>query len=109
LCLSFQAVKVSGQTQARRRGRVYIGGLGIVTTAGTTNSFPVPTGQVVTNLVNAAQNLGNDAPDANWSWVVYSRANDIVVNVDNGWVDNAFDTQRRRGNAPSQRETFELA
>jgi len=41
-----------------------------------------------------------------WDWVVYSPTNGNTVNVDNGWVDNAFDTQRRRGLAVTARTNW---
>jgi len=46
-------------------------------------------------------------------WAVYSPTTDAVDTIDNafndvldGWVDNAFDTQRRRGPAATTRITW---
>jgi hypothetical protein len=42
-----------------------------------------------------------------WTWIVVSEVaglNDVIVT--NGWVDNAFDIQRRRGVTPTSRSTF---
>jgi hypothetical protein len=38
--------------------------------------------------------------------VLYSRTSGSSVLIDNGWVDNAPDIQRRRGIDPSARTTF---
>jgi hypothetical protein len=43
---------------------------------------------------------------ASWDWVVYSPTDDAYHEVANGWVDNAWDTQRRRGYKPTSRTTF---
>lgn len=103
LCCSFQADRISGVPQARRRGRVYIGPLSTVALG--TDGRPAAT--FVTAMVNA----GNDLVDASvasttWKWSVFSRVLGTGSEVTNGWVDNAFDTQRRRGIAPSARTVF---
>jgi len=43
---------------------------------------------------------------ADWTWVVYSTVDNAMYPVDNGWVDNSWDTQRRRGVKPTARYTF---
>lgn len=102
-CMSFQAVQQSGQSQARRRGRVYIGPLA----QNTLHSSGTPEGAWTSALVAAGQAL-LDASDAaaTWSWAVYSRVDQTAISVSNGWVDNAFDTQRRRGPVASARAIF---
>lgn len=104
LVLSFQGDQVSGTPQARRRGRVYIGPLKNMPVSSTD---PRVTGQPLIDLTDAAAALmaASDAA-ANWTWVVYSQADDAMVPVTNGWVDDAFDIQRRRGLLPSQRVLF---
>lgn len=114
LCVSFQADPVSGVAQARRRGRVFIGPLP------STASFAVVTaGQLRphTALVGAFADAANAMADgadtvggSHVSWAVYSPTLDAIGTIDdafndvtNGWVDNAYDTQRRRGAAPSSR------
>lgn len=101
ICLSFQAIRASGFPQARRRGRVYMGPLGRQQVS---DGDPRPAQGMLDALADAAEALlaeSNLASD--WNWVVYSEANNNTVNVDNGWVDNAFDVQRRRGVAPTSR------
>nr|CRY96767.1 hypothetical protein [uncultured prokaryote] len=91
---SFEAEKVSGLPQSRRRNRVYLGPLSdnTVATTGLIN------GGTTTAIVGALQDLW-DAADTSvsWDWVVYSPTLDSSYPVHNGWCDNAFDTQRRRG------------
>jgi hypothetical protein len=41
-----------------------------------------------------------------WKWAVYSTVNMTGVNVAAGWVENAFDTQRRRGRIATIRSVF---
>lgn len=103
LCCSFQAARISGDDQRNRRGRVYLGphrknGL-------ETDGRPHP------DVISQAAAFGQfllDASDgwANTKWVVYSPTNGTMANVVNGWVDNAWDTQRRRGIRPTARTLF---
>lgn len=125
LCLSFQGAKVSGQPQARRRGRVYIGRLDKDSAAGGR-----PTGLLRTTLALCGDQLATQSDlAATWSWIVLSPAFDGMIEdvdgtmvphptreaygetfavVTNGWVDDAFDTQRRRGLAASARTLFSI-
>ena len=102
LVLSFQANPVSGQIQKRRRGRVFIGPL---STAAATyqNGDSRPTAGLMNALRDAAERLRNPAGDPHW---VVRSGTGLVVPVQQGWVDNSFDTQRRRGLAPTQRFTY---
>jgi len=103
LCLSFEGLPTSGIPQARRRGRVYIGPLD-TTTGG---SGGAPSSAFVTALANAGDTLltaSNAA--ATWTWCVWSTVNSANVPIARGWVDAAFDTQRRRGVAPASRTVF---
>lgn len=103
LCLSFQGARVSGLPQARRRGRIYFGPLD--TTA--LGSDGRPAGAFITSLRNSASDfltLSNAA--TTWKWKQYSRVNDGFSTVEDGWVDNEFDVQRRRGRAWTSRTLF---
>lgn len=103
VCLSFQGERVSGEDQARRRGRVYIGPLSSTVMA--SDSIYIDSGDRDT-LANAAGALvfASDA-SITYKWCVYSPTNEDLVTVNNGWVDNAPDTQRRRG-IPSAARTL---
>lgn len=106
LCLSFQAVPNPGQAQARRRGRVYLGPFGTAALGNEgTNDRPVPNSALREAVQYAAADL-LAASDAEMSWAVWSRAAGALYAVDNGWIDNAWDTQRRRGLDPTSRLTF---
>lgn len=106
LCLSFQAVGVSGSPQARRRGRVYLGPLAVTAIEASTSDAR-PESDLISRMASAASELLADSITSTARWVVYSEAaGGVGYNVDNGWVDNAFDIQRRRGVAPTARTTF---
>lgn len=101
-CLSFQAERVSGQDQARRRGRVYIGPLDTAMLTG-----GLLTAAVQSSLATAATALLTESvAQGDWDWAVYSRVNGTAEPVTNGWVDNAPDVQRRRGLAATNRVTW---
>lgn len=91
--------------RARDRGRVYIGPLS--TSAGTTN---LTTGEVfvttafITDLTDAAHQL-TVFPSAT-PWVQWSRTKADTALVVGGWVDNAFDSQRRRSNQATVRTAW---
>lgn len=106
ICLSYQAPKVSGLSQARRRGRIYLGGWGYVNTEGTSTAFPKPTSAALAAIGDAAEVLLIHGADNGWYWNVWSRVNNSGAVVHDGWVDDAFDTQRRRGQAASTRNLW---
>jgi len=103
VCLSFQGTQTSGIPQARRRGRIFLGGLAAPITPGTTTIFPLVASAATATVTTAASALKTGLTADGWTWSVYSRTDDAMVTVDNGWIDNAPDTQRRRGQAPSLR------
>jgi len=102
LCLSYEGARVSGEAQNRRRGRMYLGPLDTAT--GDAAGRPTTT---VTDLVLAQfQTFLGDMDSANAVFGVYSRADNVLVPIETAWCDNAFDTQRRRGLAPTVRNTL---
>jgi hypothetical protein len=104
LCIvtSFQGERVSGLLQARRRGRMYIGPLD-ASVVDVGRFSPTDTGTVAT-ATKALVDAINAITDHRFC--VYSRADDAFVEVDNGWVENAVDVQRRRGLAATARSTW---
>jgi hypothetical protein len=95
MVLSFQALRTSGVPQARFRNRVFIGPLDTAL-VGADGRF---TSGAMTTLATAAAALltASDSAPA-WSWRTSSSFSaDTNFPVDNGWVDNAVDVQRRRG------------
>jgi hypothetical protein len=116
LCMSFAASPLSGVNQARRRGRVFLGPcrVGAQTIVASQSR---PTDGVRNGIAAAAATLidGLDAvPGAKVKWAIYSPTTDLggasiddsFHDVVSGWVDNAWDIQRRRGPAPTARATF---
>lgn len=105
--LSFQGLRQSGQIQARRRGRIFFGPLA---TIALTSTYPVRLNANMIAAGNAAMKYlagENDLP-IGINWGVYSRTNQSVVDVHDGWVDNAVDIQRRRGEDATARTTWTL-
>jgi hypothetical protein len=103
LVCSFQLPPISGTPQARRRNRVYLGPFG--ETANGTDGRPVLA--LRTNIARAARDL-IDASNAslNWDWYVWSDTYQEGGPVQEGWVDDAWDTQRRRGLPATARTQF---
>jgi hypothetical protein len=119
LCLSFQAAAQSGVNQKRRRNRVHlpIGGGNV----SVSNGERRPGTLALDTIEAAAQALwAASEASANWTWQVFSPTNagpknadgtyQNLINgisvVDNGWIDNSYDTIRARGAAPTARRTF---
>jgi len=99
LVFSFQAAAESGLTQKRRRNRIYTGGY-----RSDANASGRPENSLVETMLFAGkQMLLESQASSSWDWVIYSPTNDDVAVVANGWVDNAWDTQRRRGEIASAR------
>jgi hypothetical protein len=102
LCMSYQATRVSGQLQSRRRGRVYLGPFAV-----TAASDSVPSAALLTAIKTAAQGLlTTSTANANWTWVQFSETDQAEHDVVDGWIDNAFDTMRSRGRRPTVRTLF---
>lgn len=119
LCISMSAAPGSGLNARRRRGRVYIGPLQLADGA----DRPTLANAIVDAFAAAAQDLMDLT---NVELAVYSRSthygvpvggdikdysenpsllDDSYSQVASIWVDNAWDTQRRRGLAASYRKT----
>ncbi len=102
---SYQAVKVNGTNQASRRGRIYLGPL---------NDQTNVDGRVQPGIQQAIRNAFRDlildtyAIEGISTPVVYSPTLGTGANVFDGWVDNAFDTQRRRGISATVREVWDI-
>lgn len=88
----------------RRRGRLYLGPL--CTTA--LSSVPEQATRVSDQLVDAiaARAVAFKQDASGGDWVIYSPTSGFAVSVAGGWVDNAFDSQRRRGPDASSRTTW---
>lgn len=113
IVMSFQGAKVSGENQARKRGRIYLGPVKASTATAATGEMRVSSG-VRSVLGDAMDRLATAPVGALYDWIVYSagardNSDDSIpyevrdmlaptfAPVDNGWIDDAYDTQRRRG------------
>ncbi len=104
LCVSFQALKVSGEPQARRRGRIYLPFFNV----SAIGSDGRPASGTITAVQSAADAfLTTSKAATTWQWIIRSPL--VVAGgsvVENGWIDNEWDTQRRRGRVPVTRSVF---
>lgn len=102
LCLSWRTEYVSGFPNSRLRNRVYIGPLH----AGAIGNDGRPSSSTMTAMIAAGQSLFDASGSAGWTWVVYSPTEAQSFEITQGWCDNEFDTQRRRGRQATSRSTF---
>lgn len=118
LCMSFQAERVSGQLQRRRRGRVFLGPVAESAVA-VIGSHSRPLASVRNTIATAAEAMATPflhpgSPGLHLNWSIYSRRTDELGaslddsfhDVKDGWIDDAWDIQRRRGAAPTAREVW---
>lgn len=105
LCSSFRAEYVSGEPAARRRGRVYVGPLttGALTSGAGVPGTPSPT--FIETVAQATMGLASAFSPLH----VWSRTDDMIRRVVAGWVDNEFDTQRRREHDATAREAWSIS
>lgn len=93
-----------GRPRGRDRGRVFIGPLHGNTAAMDTNGTARVITSAQTTVIQAMTRLAN----AGVAWSVWSRSSASLKPVVGGFVDDAFDTQRRRGTRPTARQTFAI-
>jgi hypothetical protein len=107
LCVSYQAIRASGIPQARRRGRIYLGPFASSSMDGTNGR---PSNTCRTAIVAGANALLSASNSAiNWKWIIHSPTHpeaEVTNTVTNGWVDDEWDIQRRRGLVATGRTIF---
>lgn len=104
LVLSFRSSTPSGVPLRRRRGRIYLGPLSDSTTLVTRTGGDVrPSLMARQTVVQAAARMMND-PSVDWA--TFSTVDGQTSNVLSGFVDDSYDTQRRRGTAATTRTVF---
>jgi len=114
--LSYKALPTAGVKAARQRGRLYIGPMNGFSVEHTLTGTRVRSA-LRNTMAGAAKRLVNNiealaGAGAPIEWVVFSRGKGspptptspgtpdwapFTSRITNGWVDNAWDTQRRRG------------
>lgn len=102
LCLSWRADYISGVPPGRMRNRIYVGPL----SRDATGTDGRPSSGAIASVVAGGQALVDASALAPWEWTVYSATEGSNFPWAQGWVDNEFDTQRRRGRAATARTTF---
>lgn len=106
--MSFHAAPIGGVPNSRLRNRIYLGGLaeGKIL-PGSVSAFPKVGSSFMTDICDAAEVLLGEN-DGNAWWVTYSPTRGLPAEVVGGWVDDSFDTQRRRGIDTSTRQLFSI-
>lgn len=115
LCMSFAAAPVAGVNPARRRGRVFLGPIA-ANASELVSSQARPSAALRAAVKAGADSLivPNDVGGSSLSWAIYSPTTDVggatvddsFNDVQSGWIDDVFDTQRRRCPASTTRTLF---
>lgn len=90
--------------RARRRGRIFLGPLNAGVLATTSQRVTVGS-DFIEQVVDSFDKLYTDMSANLTPLQVFSRADHAISKVNEIWIDNAFDTQRRRGLKPTTRRT----
>lgn len=106
LCISVKAAPVSGVPLASLRGRFFLGAISDTMAAGVLNNQSRPIAAFMTRCLNACSTLAGLSSPGDFIWVVYSKKRGDWHQIVAGWVDNAWDTQRRRGMPASIRDVW---
>lgn len=83
----------------RRRGRFYLGPLSTQAMTTANNTSVVNEGCRST-IAQACERLSAEGVGDQTNWVLHSPTDNESHEVNGGWVDDAFDTMRKRGIAP---------
>ena len=95
---------LTSPTPGRHRGRVYIGPLcAPASVDGGTLDVLRPSQGIMESLASAAAGLKITLEVGGREWALWSRAANAFSGIQGGWVDNEFDTQRRRGRPRTSR------
>lgn len=97
-CLSYATVDDPERSLPRRRGRIY---LGPIASSLVNNTRPPTT--VKDAVLAYGQGIAQVGLASNVTWSMYSATDDAYAKIESIWVDDAWDTQRRRGWAPTAR------
>ncbi len=100
--LSLKAVITPGDPPARHRGRIYLGPISpAVVGSNISGDVRIPLGNRQA-IVDAAVRM-MDQPADTIAWSVFSRVDNQLYRVISCFVDDSFDTQRRRGATSTMR------
>jgi hypothetical protein len=87
----------------RKRGRLYLGPL-VQSVIDNTATVPRVTTTARSTIAGAGSDLIADNTVVTWG--ILSEADAVIRTIEHGYVDDAFDIQRRRGEDPSTRLEF---
>lgn len=107
VCGSFKCDPIPGIGAGRLRNRIYLGPLNESARTTTANQPTRPATVLQGDLARAFLNL-KLADTSDVVWVGYSPTGSIGWEPTTAWVDNEFDTQRRRGQGSTSRFTQAL-
>lgn len=99
---------VPQRPRQRFSGRVFLGPLADVTMT-TTSGKSRLAGVFQTAVLDAADRFHDALDTAGYNWCVWSRMDGLFRPIDTVQIDDAFDTQRRRGVKPTARQTRTVA
>lgn len=102
VCGSFRAAPISGIPAGRLRNRIYLGPLTTGAMTSTASLPSRPTTVLQGDLARAFAGLFA-RNTADFAWCGYSGVAQLGWVPDIAWVDNEFDTQRRRGQSSTSR------
>lgn len=89
----------------RRRGRIYLGPLR-ASVCQMVNNVPVVNPEMLGTVTAAMKRLASEGVGDLMDWGVLSPTDGDIKGVTHGWVDNDFDTQKRRGIKANARVTW---
>lgn len=98
ICLSYSAQDDPEASTGRQRGRIYIGKI-----VGGYTGDPRPTGALRTKVLDFGELLASVGTASNTTWMMHSKTDNAFRKIESIWTDDAWDTQRRRGLAPTLR------
>lgn len=106
-CVSYQGAPVTGIKLASVRGRVYLGPLNSDAADHTHTAKARPSSQFRSDCISSFKALNQGIPDDNPGTFLrqYSPTHSALHAITNWWMDDAWDTQRRRGGDPTSRVT----
>lgn len=105
LCLSYGTNTPFDTPVQRRRGRIYIGPLN-GNQISVEDDLPAPTSGLGLRMRKGAVMLKETLPPVGLGWSIWSRTDGELYPIEGGWVDNEFDTQRRRGVEATSRDLW---
>jgi hypothetical protein len=103
ICLSYTATDNPAEAGRRHRGRIYIGPL-----SGSETSSDRPQTGLRTNVLDFGEALASIGFASNTTWLMWSSTLQASQKIEAIWVDDAWDTQRRRGLAALGREVRDV-